>query len=108
MLAGYLTWHLRKTLAPLTFTDTQPPVRDNPVAPATRSTAAAHKASRHSDSDNNPVRSFRGLLDHLATLTRNQLRVAGTEHTVTILTEPTPTQQRVFELLHQPLPLTLK
>jgi transposase len=108
MLACYLTWHLRKTLAPLTFTDTQPPARTNPVPPASRSTGAERKASRHRDSDNNPVRSFRGLLDHLATLTRNQVRLAGTQHTVEMLAEPTPTQQRVFELLNQPLPLTLK
>ncbi|MGH3338058.1 MAG: IS1634 family transposase [Propionibacteriaceae bacterium] len=108
MLAGYLTWHLRKTLAPLTYTDEHPPARENPVAPASRSTAADRKASRHRDSDNNPVRSFRGLLDHLATLTRNQVRLAGTEHTVTMLAEPTPTQQRAFELLNHPLPLTLK
>jgi hypothetical protein len=108
MLAGYLTWHLRNTLAPLTYTDQHPPTRDNPVAPATRSTAAERKASRHRDPDDNPVRSFRGLLDHLATLTRNNVRVAGTEHTVTMLAEPTPTQQRVFELLNQPVPLALK
>lgn len=108
MLAGYLTWHLRKTLAPLTYTDEHPSARENPVASATRSTAAERKASRHRDSNNNPIWSFRGLLDHLATLTRNQVHVAGTEHTVTILAEPTATQQRVFELLNQPLPLTLK
>jgi Transposase DDE domain len=107
MLAGYLTWHLRKALAPLTFTDTQPPVRDNPVAPATRSASADRKASTRTTEDGQPVRSFRALLDHLATLSRNQVRVAGTDHTVTILAEPTPTQQRVFELLNQPLPLTL-
>jgi hypothetical protein len=108
MLAAYLTWHLRKTLAPLTYTDEHPPTRKNPVAPAFRSTDAERKASRHRDTHNNPVWSFRGLLDHLATLTRNQVRVAGTEHTATMLPEPTPTQQRVFELLNQPLPLTLK
>jgi Transposase DDE domain len=107
MLAGYLTWHLRSTVAPLTYTDEHPPTRDNPVASASRSTAAESKASRHRDTNNNPIWSFRGLLDHLATLTRNQVRVAGTEHTVTILAEPTPTQQRVFDLLNQPLPLTL-
>ncbi|WP_163745445.1 IS1634 family transposase [Mycobacterium lacus] len=33
MLACYLTWHLRKAWAPLTFTDQAPPQRDNPVAP---------------------------------------------------------------------------
>ena len=108
MLAGYLTWHLRKTLAPLTYTDEHPPTHDNPVAPASRSTAAERKASRHHDSNGNPIWSFHGLLHHLATLTRNQVRIPGTEHTLSILAEPTPTQQRVFELLNQPLPLTLK
>ena len=108
MLAAYLTWHLRNTLAPLTYTDEHPSTRENPVAAASRSTAAERKASRHLDTNNNPVRSFHGLLDHLATLTRNQVRLAGTQHTVAMLAEPTPTQQRVFELLNQPLPLTLK
>jgi hypothetical protein len=108
MLAAYLTWHLRRTLAPLTYTDPHPPTRDNPVAPATRSTAAARKASRHKDDHDQPVRSFRALLEHLATLTRNDVRLTGTEHTVPMLAEPTPTQQRVFELLNQPPPLALK
>jgi hypothetical protein len=108
MLAAYLTWHLRHTLAPLTYTDEEPPTRDNPVAPSRRSDAAQRKASRHRDDNNNRVRSFRGLLDHLATLTRNDVRLTGTEHTVPMLTEATPTQRRVFELLNQPLPLNLK
>ena len=46
MLAAYLTWHLRRAWAPLTFTDEHPPQRDNPVTPAQRSTTAARKASR--------------------------------------------------------------
>ena len=83
-------------------------VPTNPVAAATRSQSAARKASGHKDANNQPVRSFRGLLDHLATLTRNEVRVTGTEHTMPMLAEPTPTQQRAFELLNQPLPLTLK
>ena len=37
MLACYLTWHLRRAWAPLTFTDQNPPAPDNPVAPARRS-----------------------------------------------------------------------
>jgi hypothetical protein len=109
MLAAYLTWHLRHTLAPLTYTDEQPPDRDNPVAPAQRSTAAARKASRHRDTNDNPVRSFRGLLDHLATLTRNDLRYGpDTGPVVPTLAEATPTQRRVFELLDTAIPLTLK
>jgi hypothetical protein len=63
MLAAYLTWHLRRTLAPLTFTDETPPARTDPVAPAQRSTAATRKASHRKDQTNQPVRSFRALLD---------------------------------------------
>src|SRR6266545_4527958 len=37
MLACYLTWHLRRAWAPLTFTNENPPHPDNPVAPARRS-----------------------------------------------------------------------
>jgi hypothetical protein len=105
MLAAYLVWHLRHTLAPLTYTDTQPPTRDNPVAPAQRSSTAARKASRHHDEHDQTVRSFRGLLTHLATLTRNRINITGTEFDQ--LTEPTPTQRRAFELLATPIPITL-
>lgn len=107
MLAAYLTWHLRRTLAPLTFTDEHRPTPTDPVAPAQRSASAARKASRRKDEHDQPVRSFRTLLDHLATLTRNDVRVTGTQTTVPILAEPTPTQRRVFELLNQPVPINL-
>jgi len=40
MLAGHLLWHLRAALAPLTFTDEDPPARTDPVRPAARSRAA--------------------------------------------------------------------
>jgi len=109
MLAAYLTWHLRRTLAPLTFTDEQPPERADPVAPAKRSPAAARKASRRTDDHDRPLRSFRTLLDHLATLTRNDLRY-GTDETaptVPTLAEPTETQRRAFDLLGAPIPLTI-
>jgi len=45
MLAAYLTWHLRRAWAPLTFTDETPTNQANPVAPALRSQTAARKAS---------------------------------------------------------------
>ena len=82
MLACYLTWHLRRAWAPLTFTDENPPAPGNPVAPARRSAAAQAKASAQHDPAGQPYRSFRGLLDHLATLTRNQVRFAGAHATV--------------------------
>jgi hypothetical protein len=108
MLACYLTWHLRRALAPLTFTDQDPPAPANPVAPARRSVAAQAKASGQHDAAGQPYRSFRALLDHLATLTRNQVRFAGTRATVPMLTEPTSTQRQAFDLLGVPIPLTLK
>ena len=108
MLACYLTWHLRRAWAPLTFTDQDPPQQDNPVAPARRSTAAQAKASYQHDPAGQPYRSFRGLLEHLATLTRNQVRYTGTQVTIAMLAEPTSAQRQAFELIGAPIPLTLK
>ena len=108
MLACYLTWHLRRALAPLTFTDQDPPQQDNPVAPARRSAAAQAKATGQHDPAGQPYRSFRGLIDHLATLTRNQVRFTGTEVAVPMLTEPTSAQRQAFELIGTAIPLTLK
>jgi hypothetical protein len=108
MLACYLTWHLRRAWAPLTFTDQDPAQQDNPVAPARRSAAAQAKASYQYDPAGQPYRSFRGLLDHLATLTRNQVRYTGTQVTIPMLTEPTSVQREAFTLLGTAIPLTLK
>ena len=108
MLACYLTWHLRRAWAPLTFTDQDPPRQDNPVAPARRSAAAQAKASAQHDAAGRPYRSFRGLLEHLATLARNQVRFTGTAVTVPMLTEPTSAQREAFDLIGAPIPLTLK
>ena len=107
MLACYLTWHLRRAWAPLTFTDQDPPHQDNPVVPARRSAAAQAKASCQYDPAGEPYRSFRGLLEHLATLTRNQVRYTGTDVTIAMLAEPTSAQRQAFELIGAPIPLTL-
>jgi hypothetical protein len=108
MLACYLTWHLRRAWAPLTFTDEAPPAQDNPVTPAHRSPAAQAKASRQRDAYGRPYYSFRGLLDHLATMTRNDVSFAGATATVPMLAEPTSTQRDAFDLIGVPIPLTLK
>ncbi|HEX6523619.1 MAG TPA: IS1634 family transposase [Streptosporangiaceae bacterium] len=108
MLAAYLTWHLRQAWAPLTYTDEEPPAPASPAAPARRSASAETKASRQHDEDGRPYRSFRGLLDHLATLTRNEVRFAGTPATVPVLTEPTNEQRQAFELIGTPIPPTLR
>jgi hypothetical protein len=108
MLACYLTWHLRQAWAPLTFTDQDPPAPGNPVAPARRSAAAQAKASHQHDAAGRPYHSFRGLLEHLATLTRNQVRFAGTNAITDMLTEPTSAQREAFDLIGVPIPLTCK
>jgi DDE family transposase len=106
MLACYLTWHLRHALAPLTYTDEHPPPRDNPVAPATRSTHANNKAARHLDTTGERLHSFRGVLEHMATLTRNTITLD--QVTFDKITVATPTQRRAFDLIGAPVPLTLK
>jgi hypothetical protein len=55
-----------------------------------------------------PYPSFRGLLDHLASLTRNQVRFTGAQATGPMLTEPTSTEREAFHLLGAPIPVTLK
>ena len=100
MLAGHLAWHLRQALAPLTFTDEHRPVPENPVTTATRSPQAQTKASTRTLENGDPARSFRTLLSHLATRTRNTLRATGTT-TFDLLALPTPTQRQATELIDQ-------
>ena len=81
MLAAYLTWHLRQALAPLTYTGEQPARHASPVKPARRSAHAAAKAATRTSPDGQILHSFRGLLDHLATLTRSTVTIGGTSST---------------------------
>jgi hypothetical protein len=107
MLALYLVWHLRKAWAPLCSTDEAPPVRTDPVAPATRSEGALAKISRQHHDDGEEVHSFQTLLAELGTLTRNTIVFAGGART-TKLAQPTALQRRAFELIGVPVPIELK
>ena len=108
MLAAYLVWHLRRAWAPLCFTDQDPPDRRaDPVGKADRSPAATVKASTGHTANGQPAHSFQSLLDHLATLTRNEIAFADTDHTIDKLAEPTDTQRQAFDLLHTLIPTTL-
>jgi len=108
MLAAYLTWHLRQAWAPLTYTDEEPPEPAGPVPPAQRSASAEAKARRQHDEYGRPYLSYQGLLGHLATLARNELRFHGTPATVPVLTDPTSRQKQAFDLIGAAIPLTLK
>src|SRR5262249_32077237 len=109
MLAEYIVWHLRRAMAPLTYTDEQPPTRENPIARPQRSPTAAREASRQHDEHNQPYYTFRGLLTHLATLTRNDIRYGNktADPVIPTLAIPTPTQRQAFDLLATTIPVTL-
>ena len=99
MLAYYVAYELHQRLAPLLFSDTEPPPPTDPVAPAKRSAAAKTKASSQTTPDGHPAHNLTDLIADLATLCRNQLRIGGADHTLTRLTKPTALQTRAFELL---------
>ena len=65
------------------------------------------KTSRQHDGNGRPYPSSQGLLDHLATLTRNELHFAGTTAAVPVLTIPTSRQQEAFDLIGAAIPVTL-
>jgi len=98
MLAAYVVWHLREAWAELTFTDVDPPTHANPVVPKKRSQKAEAKAANKMNEHGYAVRSFSALLEHLATLTRNEVTVAGSA-TTDIVAIPTAEQRRAFELI---------
>jgi hypothetical protein len=104
MLAYYLEWHMRQSLAPMLFDDTDKQVaelsRTSVVAPAQRSPAALLKQTTKLTSDGLPVHSFHTLLADLATIARNTVVTAITpNHPLTVVTRPTDTQRRAFQLL---------
>jgi Transposase DDE domain len=102
MLAYYLVWHLRRAWAELLFDDHDRPAaaaaRPSPVAPARVSPAARRKAARKHTADGRPVHSLPTLLQDLATLTRNLVRL-GQAPPVAMLARPTPLQQQAFDTL---------
>ena len=105
MLAAYLTWHLRETLAPLTFTDQNIPAPADPVVPAKRSAHAAAKDAAKQTPDGLTIYRYRDLIEHLGTLTRQAINFSGQQFEK--ITNPTPEQARVFELLGAAVPVRL-
>jgi transposase len=104
MLAYYLEWHMRQRLAPMLFDDTDKEAaeaqRSSVVVQAQRSKAAIKKQTTGLTVDGLAVHSFRTLLLDLATLARNTMTTAiNPDHPLTVLTRPTPIQQRAFDLL---------
>jgi hypothetical protein len=106
MLAYHIVWHMRRTLAPILFDDHDREAaeasRISPVAKARVSAAARVKAANKRTQDGRPVHSLRTLLQDLATLTRNIVRI-GQDTPAAMLASPTPLQQHVFNRLGIPI-----
>jgi len=104
MLAYYVEWHMRQSLAPLLFDDDDKgqaqAARASIVAPAQRSKAAQLKALTKRTSEGLMVHSFPTLLADLATIVKNKIQPKDdTVAPFDILTQPTPIQQRALDLL---------
>lgn len=104
MLAYYVEWHMREAWRPLLFSDEDQAAKQtrDPVAPATRSAAALRKVHTKVLDDGTPVHSFQTLLKELSSIVRNVCRPRGAEPpapTFEIVTTPSPTQQRAYDLL---------
>ena len=97
-LAYYLAWHLRQAWKPLLFDDEQPPTQPDPVAKARRSPQAEQKARTKRTTTGERCHSLPTLLDELATLTRNTIRLHGGA-SFQQLTQPTDIQGRALTLI---------
>ena len=103
-LAYYVEWHMREAWRPLLFGDEDQLAKQtrDPVAPAERSASALRKVHAKVLDDGTPVHSFRTLLTDLSALVQNVCRRPGAgpdEPTFQVLTTPTPTQHRAYNLL---------
>jgi hypothetical protein len=110
MLAYYVEWHMRQKLAPVLFDDEDnelaESLRASVVAPAERSPKAKRKDQTKRTDDGYPVHSFRTLIDDLGTLCKNRVRLEGLNSCEFYqVTETTPVQRRIFELLDLPEPM---
>ncbi|MDD5708738.1 MAG: IS1634 family transposase [Kiritimatiellae bacterium] len=104
MMAYYVEWHMRKTLAPVLFQDEElddDRWKRDPVAKAQPSQTAQHKKRTKQTPDRWPVHSLQSLLKDLATRCQNSCRAGEGKNVArfTTITEPTDFQRHVFELL---------
>ena len=104
MLAYYVEWHLRRSLAPLLYQDHDRAAaaqqRTSVVARAEISPAARLKKARGETAEGLRVHSFRTLMAELATAARTRIRVG--EHSFDQLAPLTPLQERAFQFLEVP------
>jgi transposase len=103
-LAYYVEWHMRKDLAPILFEDEEKELaakaRRSVVAPAQRSESAKRKDATKRSEDDLPVHNFKTLLDDLATIVKNTMRMKMDGAPLfQKITTPTIIQRRALDLL---------
>jgi transposase len=99
MLAYYVEFHLRQAWASLLYHDEAGSQRKTPVAPAESSPDARQKKGSARTKDGLPLQTFRGLLQSLAALSRDQIRLGEDGPVYTRTANPTTLQTRAFDLL---------
>ena len=104
LLAYYVHWHLRQALAPLLFDDEDleaERARRDPVLAAQPSDSAKRKKRKRRTEDGLPLQSLETLMAQMGTRARHQCRLPSEPDAPCVqrLTEPTPLQQRAFELI---------
>ena len=105
MLAHYVVWHMIESWREILFCDEDQQAKGtrDPVAPAQRSEAALDKVHSKVLDDGTPVHSFQTLLKDLSSIVSNTCRRQGAsvtaEPTFNLVTTPSSTQQRAYDLL---------
>ena len=112
MLAYYLEWSLRARLAPMLYddddTEAAEAMRESPGRQgATLARARSPRAPPDEPPTARPSTASTALLADLATLARNTIVTAiAPNRPFTVLTRPTPIQQKAFDLLGIPIACT--
>jgi transposase len=105
MLSYYVQWHMVQAWRPLTFADEDQDAKKtrDPVAPAKRSDEALAKAALKTTENDEPVHSFRSLLNHLGSIVRNHCTRDSKLDLPPLVIDstPTPYQQKALDLLKE-------
>jgi transposase len=106
MLTYYVQRYMQEAWRPLLFADEDQEAKKtrDAVAPAKRSSSAMKKVNRKSLDDGSDVHSFRTLLHHLSTITRDLCCQHGdgdASHTFSLDTNPNAKQRHALDLLAQ-------
>jgi transposase len=104
MLAYYVEWHMRRTLAPILFEDDELPEdrkRRDPIRPAKASASAKLKKTTRQTPEGLPVHSFETLMADLASRGRVTYKLKSEAHDLKFKQLPalTPLQAKAYELL---------